>query len=86
MQTQENQVGEVMDVLKLNVEKLLESQDNQISNLTSRADLLDQGADQFQTVNVRRNQGCQCHWKLIMSLLSVVIIIIIIVIVVMEIK
>ena len=77
----------MMDVLKLNVEKLLESQDNQISNLTSRADLLDQGADQFQTVNIRRNQGCQCHWKIILGLLALVIIMIIIVIlVVMEIK
>ena len=87
MQQQKDQVGEVMDVLTVNVEKLLESQDKQISRLTSRADVLEnQGANQFQTVNVRRNHGCQCNWKLIISLMALALIIIIIVIVVLEIE
>ena len=86
MQQQEDQVEEVMDVMRVNVEKLLESQNKQISDLTSRADLLEsQGANQFQTVNVRRNHGCQCNWKIGVGLLAVIVIIIII-IVVLEIK
>ena len=86
LQQQEDQVEEVMDVMRVNVEKLLESQNKQISCLTSRADLLEsQGANQFQTVNVRRNQGCQCNWKIGVGLLAVIVIIIII-IVVLEIK
>ena len=86
MQKQEDQVEEVMNVMRVNVEKLLESQNKQISGLTSRADLLEsQGANQFQTVNVRRNQGCQCNWKIGVGLLAVIVIIIII-IVVLEIK
>ena len=42
------QVGEVVDVMRVNVEKVLE-RDNKLSELNSRADNLQAGANQFQT-------------------------------------
>ena len=42
------QVGEVVDVMRVNVEKVLE-RDSKLSDLNSRADHLQAGANQFQT-------------------------------------
>ena len=42
------QVGEVVDVMRVNVEKVLE-RDSKLSDLNSRADNLQAGANQFQT-------------------------------------
>ena len=47
------QVGEVVDVMRVNVEKVLE-RDSKLSDLNSRADHLQAGANQFQT-QVRNN-------------------------------
>ena len=47
------QVGEVVDVMRVNVEKVLE-RDNKLSELNSRAENLQEGANQFQTqVNLK---------------------------------
>ena len=42
------QVGEVVDIMRVNVEKVLE-RDNKLSELDQRADNLQEGASQFQT-------------------------------------
>ena len=42
------QVGEVVDIMRVNVEKVLE-RDNKLSELDQRADNLQEGANQFQT-------------------------------------
>ena len=42
------QVGEVVDVMRVNVEKVLE-RDSKLSDLNTRADTLQAGANQFQT-------------------------------------
>ena len=42
------QVGEVVDVMRVNVEKVLE-RDSKLSELDQRADNLQEGANQFQT-------------------------------------
>ena len=49
------QVGEVVDIMRVNVEKVLE-RDSKLSELDQRADNLQEGASQFQTqVNARRH-------------------------------
>ena len=42
------QVGEVVDIMRVNVEKVLE-RDSKLSELDQRADNLQEGANQFQT-------------------------------------
>ena len=42
------QVGEVVDIMRVNVEKVLE-RDSKLSELDQRADNLQEGASQFQT-------------------------------------
>ena len=41
-------VGEVVDIMRVNVEKVLE-RDSKLSELDQRADNLQEGASQFQT-------------------------------------
>ena len=48
MKEARDQVGEVVDVMRVNVEKVLE-RDSKLSDLNSRADNLQAGANQFQT-------------------------------------
>ena len=42
------QVGEVVDIMRVNVEEVLE-RDSKLSELDQRADNLQEGANQFQT-------------------------------------
>ena len=42
------QVGEVVDIMRVNVEKVME-RDSKLSELDQRADNLQEGANQFQT-------------------------------------
>ena len=50
------QVGEVVDIMRVNVEKVLE-RDNKLSELDQRADNLQEGASQFQTQVTQCNGG-----------------------------
>ena len=48
MEAAQAQVGEVVDIMRVNVEKVLE-RDSKLSELDQRADNLQEGASQFQT-------------------------------------
>jgi len=48
LQQAQAQVGEVVDIMRVNVEKVLE-RDSKLSELDQRADNLQEGAGQFQT-------------------------------------
>ncbi|XP_023319727.1 vesicle-associated membrane protein 2 [Eurytemora carolleeae] len=48
LQQAQQQVGEVVDIMRVNVEKVLE-RDSKLSELDQRADTLQEGASQFQT-------------------------------------
>ena len=57
------QVGEVVDIMRVNVEKVLE-RDNKLSELDQRADNLQEGANQFQT-QVGAIIICDESWSLL---------------------
>ena len=56
LQQAQAQVGEVVDIMRVNVEKVLE-RDQKLSELDRRADDLQEGASQFQQqVGTKRNR------------------------------
>merc|ERR1712198_505108 len=66
------QVGEVVDVMRVNVEKVLE-RDSKLTDLNSRADNLQAGANQFQTQATRLKK---------MIIIGVVVLVLLIIIIV----
>merc|ERR1719232_2059582 len=72
------QVGEVVDVMRVNVEKVLE-RDSKLSDLNSRADHLQAGANQFQTQATRLKRKYWWQNMKMMMIIGVVVLIIIIV-------
>ncbi|KRT81234.1 hypothetical protein AMK59_6180 [Oryctes borbonicus] len=80
LQQTQAQVDEVVDIMKTNVEKVLE-RDQKLSELDDRADALQQGASQFeqQAKNLKRKFWLQnLKMMIIMGVIGLVILIIII--------
>eukprot|EP00092_Neocalanus_flemingeri_P061122 GFUD01073418.1.p1 GENE.GFUD01073418.1~~GFUD01073418.1.p1 ORF type:complete len:120 (-),score=50.04 GFUD01073418.1:385-744(-) len=75
------QVGEVVDIMRVNVEKVLE-RDSKLSDLDQRADNLQEGASQFQTqaTKLKRKYWWQ-NMKMMMIIAVIVAILLIIIIV-----
>ena len=75
------QVGQVVDIMRVNVEKVIE-RDQKVSELDRRADDLQEGASQFQqqAVNLNRKYWWQNvkMWLIIGVVLMVIVIIIVI--------
>ena len=62
LQQAQAQVGEVVDIMRVNVEKVLE-RDQKLSELDRRADDLQEGASQFQqqeSTKVQSTDSSQC--------------------------
>nr|XP_039250821.1 vesicle-associated membrane protein 3-like isoform X3 [Styela clava] len=80
LQQTQAQVDEVVDIMRTNVDKVLE-RDQKLSELDDRADALQQGASQFETQAAKLKR--KYWWKncKMIIMLSVVIIIIIAIIV-----
>ena len=81
LQQAQAQVGEVVDIMRVNVEKMLE-RDQKISELDRRADDLQEGASQFQqqAVKLKRKYWWENikMWLIIGVVLLVVIIIVVV--------
>ena len=81
LQQAQAQVGEVVDIMRVNVEKVLE-RDQKISELDRRADDLQEGASQFQqqAVKLKRKYWWENlkMWLIIGVVLLVVIIIVVV--------
>lgn len=81
MQQTQAQVDEVVDIMRVNVEKVLE-RDQKLSDLDNRADALQDGARQFESTATRLKRK---YWwqnvKMWLILIAVIIVIIIIIIV-----
>merc|ERR1712126_265707 len=75
------QVGEVVDVMRVNVEKVLE-RDSKLSDLNSRADHLQAGANQFQTQATRLKRKYWWQNMKMMMIIGVVVLILLIIIIV----
>merc|ERR1719432_556627 len=75
------QVGEVVDAMRANVEKVLE-RDSKLSDLNSRADNLQAGANQFQTQATRLKRKYWWQNMKMMLIIGVVVLIILIIIIV----
>merc|ERR1712215_419731 len=73
------QVGEVVDIMRMGVEKVLE-RDSKLSELDQRADNLQEGANQFQTqaTKLKRKYWWQ-NMKMIIGVIVAILLIIIIV-------
>lgn len=81
LQQAQAQVGEVVDIMRVNVEKVLE-RDQKISELDRRADDLQEGASQFQQQAVklkRKNWWENVKMWLIIGVVLLVVIIIVVV-------
>ncbi len=81
MQQAQAQVGEVVDIMRVNVEKVLE-RDQKISELDKRADDLQEGASQFhqQAVKLKRKYwGENIKMWIIIGIVVLVVIVIVIV-------
>ncbi|KAM9685393.1 vesicle-associated membrane protein 3 [Trichechus inunguis] len=81
LQQTQNQVDEVVDIMRVNVDKVLE-RDQKLSELDDRADALQAGASQFETsaAKLKRKywwKNCKM-WAIGISVLVIVIIIIIV--------
>ncbi|XP_076315273.1 vesicle-associated membrane protein 3-like isoform X2 [Tachypleus tridentatus] len=81
VQQTQAQVDEVVDIMKTNVEKVLE-RDNKLSELDDRADALQQGASQFeqQAGKLKRKfwwKNCKM-WAIIIGIVVIIVIIIIV--------
>merc|ERR1712029_172639 len=63
------QVGEVVDVMRVNVEKVLE-RDSKLTDLNLRADNLQAGANQFQTQATRLKKK---YWWQNMKLIIIIV-------------
>ncbi|XP_065323719.1 vesicle-associated membrane protein 3-like isoform X1 [Gordionus sp. m RMFG-2023] len=81
LQQTQAQVDEVVDIMRVNVDKVLE-RDQKLSELDNRADALQQGASQFETNAGKLKR--KYWWKncKMMAILAGIIIIIIIIIIV----
>lgn len=81
LQQAQAQVGEVVDIMRVNVEKVLE-RDQKISELDRRADDLQEGASQFQqqAVKLKRKYWWENikMWLIIGVVLMVIIIIVVV--------
>jgi len=81
LQQTQAQVDEVVDVMRTNVDKVLE-RDQKLSELDDRADALQQGASQFETQAAKLKRK---YWwkncKMIIMLSMVVVIIVVVVII-----
>merc|ERR1719436_2222042 len=81
LQQTQAQVDEVVDVMRTNVDKVLE-RDQKLSELDDRADALQQGASQFETQAAklkRKYWWRNCKMWLILGVVAAVVLIIIIV-------
>jgi t-SNARE complex subunit (syntaxin) len=86
LQQTQAQVDEVVDIMRVNVDKVLE-RDQKLSELDDRADALQAGASQFEATSGKLKR--KMWWKnlkmmLILGLIVTVIIIIIVVWVILE--
>jgi len=75
------QVGEVVDVMRVNVEKVLE-RDSKLTDLNSRADNLQAGANQFQTQATRLKKKYWWQNMKMMIIIGVVVLVLLIIIIV----
>ncbi|XP_006145450.1 vesicle-associated membrane protein 3 [Tupaia chinensis] len=81
LQQTQNQVDEVVDIMRVNVDKVLE-RDQKLSELDDRADALQAGASQFETsaAKLKRKywwKNCKM-WAIGITVLIIVIIIIVV--------
>lgn len=81
LQQTQAQVDEVVDIMRTNVEKVLE-RDQKLSELDDRADALQQGASQFeqQAGKLKRKfwwKNCKM-WAIIIGVILVIIIVIVV--------
>ncbi|XP_015356793.1 vesicle-associated membrane protein 3, partial [Marmota marmota marmota] len=81
IQQTQNQVDEVVDIMRVNVDKVLE-RDQKLSELDDRADALQAGASQFETsaAKLKRKywwKNCKM-WAIGISVLVIIVIIIIV--------
>ncbi|XP_060130210.1 vesicle-associated membrane protein 2-like [Zootoca vivipara] len=80
LQQTQAQVNEVVDIMRVNVDKVLE-RDQKLSELDNRADALQAGASQFETSAAklkRKNWWKNCKMMIILGIVCAVILIIII--------
>merc|ERR1712119_265938 len=75
------QVGEVVDIMRVNVEKVLE-RDSKLSELDQRADNLQDGAAQFQTQATKLKRKYWWQNMKMMMIIGVIALIILIIIIV----
>ncbi|XP_044771680.1 vesicle-associated membrane protein 3-like [Neomonachus schauinslandi] len=79
LQQTQNQVDEVVDIMKVNVDNVLE-RDQKLSELDDRADALKAGASQFETIAAKLKR--KYWWKNCkMWVIRIVVVVIIIIIV-----
>uniref|UniRef100_UPI00358FD0D2 vesicle-associated membrane protein 3-like isoform X2 n=1 Tax=Myxine glutinosa TaxID=7769 RepID=UPI00358FD0D2 len=81
LQQTQAQVDEVVDIMRVNVDKVLE-RDQKLSELDDRADALQQGASQFETSAAklkRKYWWKNCKMWAILAIVLVIIIVIIII-------
>ncbi|MCI4390387.1 hypothetical protein PGIGA_G00122070 [Pangasianodon gigas] len=81
LQQTQAQVDEVVDIMRVNVDKVLE-RDQKLSELDDRADALQAGASQFETnaAKLKRKywwKNCKM-WAILIAVLIIIIVIIII--------
>ncbi|XP_007492169.1 vesicle-associated membrane protein 3 [Monodelphis domestica] len=81
LQQAQNQVDEVVDIMRVNVDKVLE-RDQKLSELDDRADALQAGASQFETsaAKLKRKywwKNCKM-WAILITVVVVIIVIIIV--------
>ncbi|XP_051844625.1 vesicle-associated membrane protein 3 [Antechinus flavipes] len=81
LQQAQNQVDEVVDIMRVNVDKVLE-RDQKLSELDDRADALQAGASQFETsaAKLKRKywwKNCKM-WAILITVAIVIIVIIIV--------
>ncbi|XP_076862172.1 vesicle-associated membrane protein 3 [Brachyhypopomus gauderio] len=81
LQQTQAQVDEVVDIMRVNVDKVLE-RDQKLSDLDDRADALQAGASQFETnaAKLKRKywwKNCKM-WAILIAVVIIIIIIIII--------
>ncbi|XP_061493705.1 vesicle-associated membrane protein 2-like [Rhineura floridana] len=80
LQQTQAQVNEVVDIMRVNVDKVLE-RDQKLSELDNRADALQAGASQFETSAAklkRKHWWKNCKMMIILGIVCAVIVIIII--------
>ncbi|XP_026163697.1 vesicle-associated membrane protein 3 [Mastacembelus armatus] len=81
LQQTQAQVDEVVDIMRVNVDKVLE-RDQKLSDLDDRADALQAGASQFETsaAKLKRKywwKNCKM-WAILIAVIVIIIVIIII--------